>query len=98
VRKWSHLRLCRKRRRFVDYQAFLLEVVIPEALPRGVHTLALILDNGRTRAPKQLEGWLAGQVQARQWPLTIEVYPPATTGANRMSVRDTDVLDEIAQG
>jgi transposase len=66
--------LCRNRKRFVDYQAFLLEVIIPEALRRGVHTLALILDNGPTHAPKQLERWLAREVQARGWPLTIQVY------------------------
>jgi transposase len=65
--------MCRNRKRFVDYQAFLLEVIIPEALRRGVHTLALILDNGSTHAPKQLERWLAREVQAKGWPLTIEV-------------------------
>jgi len=66
--------ICRNRKRFVDYQAFLLQVIIPEALRRGVHTLALILDNGPTHAPKQLERWLAAEVQARGWPLTIKVY------------------------
>ena len=35
--------VCRQRKRFVDFQAFLLAVVIPEALRRGVHTVALIL-------------------------------------------------------
>ena len=57
--------MCRNRKRFVDYQAFLLTVIIPEALRRGVHTLALILDNGPTHAPKQLEHWLAKETQAR---------------------------------
>jgi hypothetical protein len=66
--------MCRKRKRFVDYQAFPLQMIIPEALRRGVHTLALILDNGPTHAPKQLERWLAAEVQARGWPLTIEIY------------------------
>jgi len=42
-------------KRLVDLQTFLLAVVIPEALRRGIHTLALILDNGTTHAPKQLE-------------------------------------------
>jgi hypothetical protein len=36
--------------------------------------LALILDNGPTHAPKQLERWLAAEAQARGWPLTINVY------------------------
>lgn len=61
------------RKRFVDFQAFLLEVIIPEALRRGVHTLKLILDNGPTHAPKQLESWLQKQIETNGWPLTIEV-------------------------
>jgi transposase len=63
----------RRRKRFVDFQAFLLQVVIPEALRRGVHTLKLILDNGSTHAPKQLESWLQSQIEANGWPLTIDV-------------------------
>jgi hypothetical protein len=63
-----------ERKRFVDFQAFLLERLIPEALRRGVHTLKLILDNGTTHAPKQLEGWLQDQIRLHNWPLKIEVY------------------------
>lgn len=44
-----------ERKRFVDFQAFLLQTIIPEALRRGMHTLKLILDNGTTHAPKRLE-------------------------------------------
>lgn len=62
-----------ERKRFVDFQAFLLECVFPEALRRKVHKLILILDNGTTHAPKQLEKWLQEQVQANHWPLQIEV-------------------------
>jgi transposase len=66
---------CRLRKRFVDFQAFLLAVVIPEALQRGgVHTLALILDNSTTHAPKQLERWLQEQVKKHGWALTVQVY------------------------
>ena len=65
---------CRLRKRFVDCQAFLLGTVIPEALARGVHTLALILDNGSTHAPKQLEGWLQAQIQRHGWALHIQVF------------------------
>jgi hypothetical protein len=65
---------CRLRKRFVDFQAFLLGTVIPEALNRGVHTLALILDNGSTHAPKQLEGWLQEQIERHRWTLNIQVY------------------------
>jgi transposase len=65
---------CRLRKRFVDFQAFLLAGVIPEALRRGVHTLALILDNGTTHAPKQLERWLKEQIEVHGWELSIQVY------------------------
>ena len=65
---------CRLRKRFVDFQAFLLGTVIPEALARGVHTLALILDNSTTHAPKQLERWLQEQLGCHGWTLHIQVY------------------------
>lgn len=65
---------CRLHKRFVDFQAFLLAVVIPEALRRGVHTLALILDNGTTHAPKQLERWLKEQIESQGWELSIQIY------------------------
>jgi len=65
---------CRLRKRFVDFQAFLLGTVIPEALRRGVHTLALILDNSTTHAPKQLERWLQEQIETQGWALDIQVY------------------------
>jgi transposase len=66
--------MCRQRKRFVDFQAFLLEVIIPEALRRGVHTVALILDNGTTHAPKQLEQWLQEQGAIHGWALTVQVF------------------------
>jgi hypothetical protein len=62
-----------ERKRFVDFQSFLTQIIIPEALRRGLHTIQLILDNGPTHAPKQLKDWLQTQIQANQWPLTIEV-------------------------
>ena len=61
------------RKRFVDFQEFLLHTIIPESLRRGVHTVKLIMDNSTTHAPKQLESWLQHQIQANDWPLTIEV-------------------------
>jgi len=66
--------MCRLRKRFVDFQAFLLGTVIPEALARGVHTVALILDNSTTHAPKQLERWLKEQIKVNGWALNIQVY------------------------
>lgn len=50
--------LCRERKRFVDFQSFVIQVILPEALHRGIQTVRIILDNGTTHAPKQLENWL----------------------------------------
>jgi hypothetical protein len=66
--------MCRQRKRFLDFQVFLLEVIIPEALRRGVHTMALIVDNGTTHAPKQLQRWLGDQCAAHGWALSIQVF------------------------
>jgi len=66
--------LCQQRKRFVDFQAFLLEVVVPEAVRRGVQTVALVLDNGTTHAPKQLERWLEEQRQLQGWQFSIQVF------------------------
>jgi transposase len=52
---------CRQRKCFVDFQAFVQQEILPEALRRRVHTVTFILDNGTTHAPKQLEGWLREQ-------------------------------------
>lgn len=63
---------CRARKRFVDFQAFLEEVIVAEALRRGVEKLVLILDNGPTHAPKRFERWLGPRLAARG--LAVEVY------------------------
>jgi hypothetical protein len=52
---------CRQRKCFVDFQAFVQQQIIPEALRRKVQTVIFILDNGTTHAPKQLERWLREQ-------------------------------------
>jgi transposase len=65
---------CQGRKRFVDFQAFVKDVLVPTAQRRGVHTIALILDNGPTHAPKQLERWLREQAARQQWKLTFQVY------------------------
>lgn len=65
---------CRCRKRLVDFQAFITTVIVPAAIQRGVHRLALILDNGPTHAPKRLEAWLREQGQKHAWPFTIQVY------------------------
>ena len=61
------------RKCFVDFQAFLLACLVPEAVRRGVKEVKLILDNGSTHAPKQLQTWLDTQAVLHGWPFTIEV-------------------------
>jgi hypothetical protein len=99
------------RKRFVDFQQFLLQTIIPEALRRGVHTIKLILDNSTTHAPKQLESWLQQQIQVNEWPLTIEVYwlPTNASWLDQIEIwfsvlqrkllqpNDFDSLDDLAQ-
>lgn len=63
----------RDRKRFVDFQSAIEEMIIPEALDRGVHTVELILDNGTTHAPKQLERWLQHLPAVQQGKLTFHV-------------------------
>lgn len=64
---------CRRRKRFGDFQVFVLSVLVPEALRRGVTEIRLVLDNGPTHAPKQLETWLAHEAVAHDWPFTVHV-------------------------
>src|SRR5438132_7524152 len=64
---------CRQRKCFVDFQAFVQQDIIPEALRRQVQTVTLILDNGTTHAPKQLERWLKAQEQACEGRLRFQV-------------------------
>lgn len=64
---------CRQRKCFVDFQAFVQQEIIPEALRRQVHTVTFILDNGPTHAPKQLEGWLHEQEAAGEGRLHFQV-------------------------
>jgi hypothetical protein len=61
------------RKRFVDFQTFLQQVIIPEALRRKVQKVILILDNGPTHAPKQLANWLEEQTVALKGQLIFQV-------------------------
>jgi len=67
------LGMSRRRKRFVDFQAFLQDQILPEARRRRVQKLLLILDNGSTHAPKQLESWLRQYVWTARLRLEIEV-------------------------
>lgn len=64
---------CRQRKCFADFQAFVQQHIIPQALRRQVHTVIFILDNGTTHAPKQLENWLRQQEQACDGRLHFQV-------------------------
>ena len=79
---------CRSRKRFVDFQTFLQQVIIPEALRRKVHTVTFILDNGTTHAPKQLEGWLREQEQAYEGRLHFQVHwlPPNASWLDQIEI------------
>ena len=66
--------LCRRRKGFADFQAFVQQVIVPEALRRRVREVSLILDNGTTHAPKQLEGWLREQEQVLEGQLHFHLY------------------------
>jgi len=79
---------CRKNKRFADFKAFILEVLVPEALKRQVHTIDIILDNGSTHAPKQLETWLAEQQQIHQWSFQFKVHwlPPNASWLDQIEI------------
>src|SRR2546430_2045607 len=79
---------CRERKCFVDFQAFLQQEIIPEALRRQVHTVTLILDNGTTHAPQQLEGWLQEQERACEGRLHFQVHwlPPNASWLDQIEI------------
>jgi transposase len=79
---------CASRKRFVDFQAFLREVILPEARARRVHTLRLILDNGSTHAPKQFASWLAAEAANAEQPVAIEVcwLPPNASWLDQLEL------------
>ena len=80
--------LCRQRKCFVDFQAFLQQEIIPEARRRRVHTVTLILDNGTTHAPKQLDGWLREQEAACSGQLHFQVLwlPPNASWLDQIEI------------
>ena len=79
---------CRQRKCFVDFQAFVQQEIIPEALRRQVHTVTLILDNGTTHAPKQLEGWLREQERGCSGRLHFQVLwlPPNASWLDQIEI------------
>jgi len=79
---------CRQRKCFVDFQAFVQQEIIPEALCRHMHTVVFILDNGTTHAPKQLERWLQEQERACEERLHFQVHwlPPNASWLDQIEI------------
>ncbi|MGH2480489.1 MAG: IS630 family transposase [Ktedonobacteraceae bacterium] len=79
---------CRSRKCFVDFQTFVQEVIIPEALRRKVENVIFILDNGTTHAPKQLEGWLREQAGVCDLRLHFQVHwlPPNASWLDQIEI------------
>jgi hypothetical protein len=65
---------CHTRKRFIDFRFFLETVVVAEAHRRGVQTVALVLDNGPTHAPKQLPSFVQGLATVSDGKLTMQLY------------------------
>ena len=64
---------CRAQKCFSDFQAFITDTLLPQALKRGVKRVVLILDNGRTHAPKRLQKWLDEEMARRELSLKVKV-------------------------
>jgi hypothetical protein len=79
---------CRARKTFADFQAFVHHIIIPQAIQRGVQRVCLILDNGTTHAPKQLERWLQEQPVVVQGQLTFHVswLPPNASWLDQLEI------------
>jgi transposase len=78
----------RDRKRFVDFQSAIQELIIPEALDRHMHTVELIVDNGTTHAPKQLERWLQQLPVVQEGKLTFRVVwlPPNASWLDQIEI------------
>jgi transposase len=78
----------RPRKCYSDFQAFVRQEIIPEALRRHMHTVILILDNGTTHAPKQLERWLQEQEHVCDGRLHFQVHwlPPNASWLDQIEI------------
>ena len=73
---------------FIDFRSFLETVVVAEAQRRRVQTVALILDNGSTHAPKQLPGFVEQQATASEGKLAMQLYwlPPNASWLDQIEI------------
>jgi hypothetical protein len=60
---------CFPRKRFVEFQDF-LQMIFRSLWTQRIHVLHLILDNGSTHAPKQIQGWVRGL----QLPFQVRIH------------------------
>jgi hypothetical protein len=65
---------CHPRKRFVDFRTFVETVIMAEAQRRQMQTVALVLDNGSTHAPKQLTGFVQELATTFNGKLTMQLY------------------------
>lgn len=79
---------CRSRKCCVDFQAFIQQEIVPEALRRQVHTVIFMLDHGTTHAPKQLENWLQQQERSCSEHLHFQVHwlPPNASWLDQIEI------------
>lgn len=79
---------CLSGRCFVHFQQFLLQAVLPEAEKRRIHTIAMVLDNGSTHAPKRLEQWWQEEMARRECPIKLKVYwlPPNASWLDQIEI------------
>lgn len=79
---------CMSRRCFKHFKRFLLQSVLPEAKRRGVHTIAMVLDNGSTHAPKRLLRWWEEEMTRRNCPIKLKIYwlPPNASWLDQIEI------------
>lgn len=83
---------CFDRRRFCDFQTFLLKL-FDLARDQGVKVLNLIMDNGSTHAPKQLAKWIA----SLKLPFEVHIYwlPKYASWMNQVEIIFSKVQRDV---
>jgi len=90
---------CHPRKRFVDFRSFLETTIVKEALQRSVQTVALVLDNGSTHAPKQLPHWIENLSTSLDGKLTIQLYwlPKNASWLDQIEIRFSVLQRKLLQ-
>jgi len=69
VHRGQTLARCYERKRFVDFASF-LSMLFGSLWCQRISVLHLILDNGPTHAPKQIEGW----IESQRLPFAVKIH------------------------